>query len=367
MKLFFTIPAYILFFIFAFQVNAQNLINGPDDLVFDLKYNRILVGNWAGNRIIAIDSNGIHTVYKTGLQYCHGMEILGDTVYIASADKIYLVNINNAETIRSITIPGSSRLGHITLDTYNYILYVSDWSVEKIYKVNLNSNTTSLLMDTGNGTPVGILFDGNNNRLILMTFGPNIPIKSVNVQNGQVSNITNPIYNYLDAIIKDRNDYIYFTSFTQGIVYKIDTSFTNPPEIISTGHNGPSGLGYNKISHILGVTNYNSNSISLITLPNTGIRKLNNNNIVKDYELYQNYPNPFNPSTIIKFGIKKNGYIKLKVLDILGKEIETLINERLQAGKYEVTFVNSLLPNGIYFYRLEADGFQDTKRMILIK
>ena len=68
-----TIILFIIFLSLTFQVNSQNLLNGPDDLVFDLKYNRTLVGNWAGNRIIAIDSNGIQTVYKTGLQYCYYM------------------------------------------------------------------------------------------------------------------------------------------------------------------------------------------------------------------------------------------------------------------------------------------------------
>jgi len=367
MRLFISIILFLFLLSFSIQANSQNLLNGPNDLVFDLKYNRTLVGNWAGNRIIAIDSNGIQTVYKTGLQYCHGMELLGDTLYVSSADRIYLININNAQTIRSITIPGSSRLGAITIDTTNYILYVSDWSVEKIFKVNLNSNNAYLLLGPGNGIYVGILFDGCNNRLILNTFNTNIPIKAVNVTTGQVSNLTNPIYSNLSAIIRDRNGFIYFTSFVTDAVYKIDSSFTNPHQIISTGHDDPSGLGYNKVTHTLGVTNYNTNSISLITLPNTGIRKLDNNYIVKEYKLYQNYPNPFNPKTKIKFSLPKSGFVKLSIYDILGIEIETLVSGKLQAGTYEASFSNNRLPSGIYFYKLETENNSIVKKMMLLK
>jgi len=85
------------------------------------------------------------------------------------------------------------------------------------------------------------------------------------------------------------------------------------------------------------------------------------------YELSQNYPNPFNPVTNIKFDIIKTGDLKLVIYDILGHEVITLFNQKLQAGKYEVDWnaVNS--PSGIYFYRLETHNFTQTKKMIFIK
>jgi len=99
--------------------------------------------------------------------------------------------------------------------------------------------------------------------------------------------------------------------------------------------------------------------------------------IVPDrYSLSQNYPNPFNPATKIKFDIPAlssplgrgaGGMCVLKVFDILGKEIETLVNEKLNPGTYEVTFNASQYPSGVYFYRLITDNFTDTKRMILLK
>jgi hypothetical protein len=93
-----------------------------------------------------------------------------------------------------------------------------------------------------------------------------------------------------------------------------------------------------------------------------------------DYQLYQNYPNPFNPETKIKFSIPasrgvnlSNGGVTLKVFDILGKEVAVLVNENLSTGTYEVPFDASKLTSGIYFYRLSAGEFTDTKKMMFVK
>jgi Secretion system C-terminal sorting domain len=88
---------------------------------------------------------------------------------------------------------------------------------------------------------------------------------------------------------------------------------------------------------------------------------------LSDYRLFQNYPNPFNPTTIISWQSPVSGKQTLKVYDILGKVVVTLVNEIKPAGKYEVEFNASNLPSGIYFYRLTARNFIQTKKMILIK
>jgi photosystem II stability/assembly factor-like uncharacterized protein len=86
-----------------------------------------------------------------------------------------------------------------------------------------------------------------------------------------------------------------------------------------------------------------------------------------NYSLHQNYPNPFNPSTNIKFEILKNENVTLTIYDMLGREISTLVNEKLQPGTYEVTFDGSNLPSGAYFYKLTSGNFVETKKMLMIK
>jgi hypothetical protein len=83
--------------------------------------------------------------------------------------------------------------------------------------------------------------------------------------------------------------------------------------------------------------------------------------------LHQNYPNPFNPSTKIEFTIPKSSLVNLTVYNVLGEEIETLVNETKASGNYEVNFNSVNLPSGIYFYKLQAGSFAQTKKMILMK
>ncbi len=90
------------------------------------------------------------------------------------------------------------------------------------------------------------------------------------------------------------------------------------------------------------------------------------------YTLSQNYPNPFNPSTVISYQLPVSGLVSLKVYDILGREVTTLVNEEKPAGKYEVIFNvethrDASLPSGVYFYRIQAGSFTQTKKMLLIK
>lgn len=101
-------------------------------------------------------------------------------------------------------------------------------------------------------------------------------------------------------------------------------------------------------------------------IPIVGILETNKN-IPDKFELFQNYPNPFNPNTIIRFNIIDSRFVNLKIYDILGKEIKTLVNEYRKAGTYDISFNAGNLSSGIYFYRINAGNFSDTKIMTLIK
>ncbi|NWG28709.1 MAG: T9SS type A sorting domain-containing protein [Ignavibacteriaceae bacterium] len=92
-----------------------------------------------------------------------------------------------------------------------------------------------------------------------------------------------------------------------------------------------------------------------------------NSNELIEYSLSQNYPNPFNPTTTIDYSIKLAGDVTLKVYDILGTEVASLVNEVKEPGNYSVEFNAANLPSGIYVYRLTTGNFVDTKKLILLK
>jgi hypothetical protein len=106
-----------------------------------------------------------------------------------------------------------------------------------------------------------------------------------------------------------------------------------------------------------------------IELTPDGTTSADDNTVLPDaYELFQNYPNPFNPSTIIEFALPEASLVSLRVYNIIGQEIKTLIsNEFRDAGIHQVTFDASKLANGVYLYRIETAGVTITKKMTLMK
>jgi hypothetical protein len=139
---------------------------------------------------------------------------------------------------------------------------------------------------------------------------------------------------------------------------KVDTFYAKPRAGYILG-GGDDGTGV--YSYFNGYNGYFSKNM----MTTTGIS--NNNEILDGFSLSQNYPNPFNPVTNIKFSVPKAGLVTLKVYDITGKEVASLVNQNMNAGSYTFDFDASHLSSGAYFYRLSSDGFTDVKKMMLIK
>ncbi len=100
----------------------------------------------------------------------------------------------------------------------------------------------------------------------------------------------------------------------------------------------------------------------------TGVSAVKNQNqIPTQYELSQNYPNPFNPTTNISFVISHSSLVTLKVYDVLGRELQTLVGEYKPAGKYSISFDASKLASGVYFYKLQAGNYINIKKMVMMK
>ncbi|MBK7444957.1 MAG: T9SS type A sorting domain-containing protein [Ignavibacteria bacterium] len=112
------------------------------------------------------------------------------------------------------------------------------------------------------------------------------------------------------------------------------------------------------------LANSDDNSIEGVTgkLSNESIA-----NIPAEFALGQNYPNPFNPSTTINYDLPASNFVTLKIYDLVGKEVMTLVNEKLDAGRYSATFNGSNLASGMYFYKITAGEFTFVRKMVLIK
>jgi len=140
-----------------------------------------------------------------------------------------------------------------------------------------------------------------------------------------------------------------FTSFSQ--FYWPGDTHEFESEIMYTRY----GFNYDLVSCIIDSVNYLS--ISAEDEPNSP----------QSFTLSQNYPNPFNPITTIEFSVPKAAHVKLVVYDILGREVYVLANDYYATGSYKVSFNGAGLPSGVYFYNLQADGFTQTRKFVLLK
>jgi len=117
-----------------------------------------------------------------------------------------------------------------------------------------------------------------------------------------------------------------------------------------------------------GTSSGNSNGVWRRPLSEiTSVKETILSQIPRNYSLEQNYPNPFNPSTKINYSVPKSSIVQIKVFDVLGNEVEILVNEEKPAGTYELNWDAGILPSGVYFYQLKAGSFIETKKMLLMK
>jgi hypothetical protein len=168
---------------------------------------------------------------------------------------------------------------------------------------------------------------------------------------------TTPTISAMTTVLMSQN---FLTTDTGWIQYKFNIN-----NLVPAGSNIYIGLR----EYIADVTHDGATfSLDLVKYikTNTGII-LNNNEIPEKYFLGQNFPNPFNPSTKIRFEIPKGDIVKLVIYDIMGKEVIQLINEYKQPGVYTFTLDCSTYSNGVYFYSISTGGFNETRKMLIVK
>jgi hypothetical protein len=181
------------------------------------------------------------------------------------------------------------------------------------------------------------------------------------------------VVGYIDLIdgstgIKVDGNYAYVSEYILGGLQMLDISHPATPTI--AGWYQPSGV------FALGVESFNgfayiSDGLGGIQIYRnllvTPVSVEPNQTIVNKFNLEQNYPNPFNPSTKIKYEVVDKSFVTIKVYDVIGREVATLVNGEQSTGTYQVEFNASILPSGVYFYQLKTGNYLETKKMMLLK
>lgn len=356
---------FIIIILFPFQTSSQNLLNRPESVVYDSLYNRYLVSNWANGSIVQIDSNGVQSYFVTGHGSINGIYIAENIVFAGCSTKVKGFDLATKDTVMDLAIPGAINYNDITADNSGNI-YITDFDAKKIIKVNIQTHAYSIFVDGLTRNPNGILFDEPNNRLLLCSFGYNIPILAISLEDSSVSVVANTSLGQCDGFTKDRFGYYYISSWLTTSVYKFDSTFSNPPELFYSNPAAPVDISYNSIDDVLAVPLMYANAVVFLPVTPVSVEK-EEGDLLQKFELNQNYPNPFNPGTKIKYSVPQVSDVVIKVYDSLGNEVVTLVDEEKPAGNYEIRFDGKNLTSGIYFYKLTAGNVVDTKKMILIK
>ncbi|MCX6162408.1 MAG: T9SS type A sorting domain-containing protein [Ignavibacteriae bacterium] len=373
LKLQVIISSIILLVVISTTLSQAQLLNGPQKIVTDAKRNRLFASNGNAGKLVMIDSTGTQRHFIDTAGFIDGLEIVGDTIYgVADNRVIKAYNLITKQLVMNITLTGgvsTNYLSSITSDSAGH-LFISCPDLNAIYKLRISDRAFwTFAQNGGLNRPNGILLERDKNRIVIIDDSPPPSmIHAISLLDSTVSNLDTTAFNSPDGIVRDKNGYYYVGGYYLTAIYRFRPDFSGLPVPIFYGsHMVYPTYDYN--DHSLLITFYDANTWARIFLP-VGINDPEEH--IKDFQLHQNYPNPFNPSTNIKFQIKKNSFVSLKVYNLLGMEIATLVNEKLPAGTYETRFsINSLtnkqLTSGVYFYKLETNGFSETRQMILLK
>lgn len=237
----------------------------PESAVYDLPRERYLVSNFNNGQIIAVDKDGIKSVFAEGKDSLAGLHIIDDTVYAGCGEECVLAyNLVTGGEVMDIQIPGSLLLNDVTADTSGN-LYVSDPYGDKIYKIRLSDRSYSVLVDYIDW-PNGLLFIKKLNRLLACS-STNRWIYSVDMDDGTLTELVNVNIGHLDGLAEDNAGNIYVSSQGPESVYRYNRDFTSDRELVSSGHSGPADIYYNKWLEVLVVPNIGNNTVDFIDMP----------------------------------------------------------------------------------------------------
>ena len=332
-------------------ITGSNRVNPNNTDYVTIKYNTNGVEQWLaryngpGNanddvNSLALDTSG--NVYITGVSYGSGSSDCATIKYDPSGVQLWAARYNGSsndyDEATSVAVDASGNVfisGRTAISPFNYDILTLKYNSSGAQQWAKTYNGSGNSYDIGSA----IIYDNSGNVYVTgNTRTDTIGSTDYTTIKYNASGVQQWVISYDGGA----NSYDYVTGI--GL-----DAFNN---VIVSGYSIGAGADYDiatiKYSQVVAVTPVSTQTPD-------------------EYKLFQNYPNPFNPVTNIKYSVPTDSKVKITVYDILGKEIKVLVDENLRAGKYDVKFDASALPSGTYFYKLEARGFNEIKKMILIK
>ena len=326
----------------------------------------ILNGQWLssnGNNIIADDGQGNLSFWGTGSAN-YGMDVMGIILFAIDGNVLRAFSLDTEAEVSSVTIAGASFLNGITT-AGDSTVYMTDFSGKKIYRVDVSdiSNMTyEVIVNNTVSTPNGIIFDGENNRLIFVNWGNNAAIKAVDLTDNSVSTIITTNLGNIDGIDDDNDGNYYISSWSPARITKYDKDFANAPETITTPFiSNPADIGYSKETDTLAIPI--GNDVVFVGFESdttTSVQFLQNEEIALTV-----FPNPVTDQSYIQFELENDIDLNLQIMDNQGRLIKTLLTGSQPSGKHKVLLAGSDLPSGIYHLSLQTKSATVTRKLVI--
>ena len=256
--------------IFTGSAFGQNLLDGPESVVWDEANHRYLVGNYNDGNIIAVDTLGNQEYFVQVSANTVGLLIIGDTLFAATnyagLSGIAGYSLADASLLVWITVTGASLLNGLESDTSGHLV-VTGYNTGTVYRIDRATGTATQI-HSGLTWPNGLAYDAENDRMLMLyTDAGTGYIGEIDVMTGTLTHIV--ASGMGDGLDIDCRGYTYFSSWATDRVYRFDENFTFPPTVISKSHTDPADFSIRRDRDLMAVPNFNANRLDIRSILDT--------------------------------------------------------------------------------------------------
>ena len=357
MKNLFTVSVLLLS---SFNLFSQNL-TGVESVEYDPINNRYLASS-DNSSIVVIAPNGGLSYFGTSTDADYGMEVMNGTLFVISNNDIKGYDLVSENEVMSLDIPGVQFLNGMGNNGVDK-LWVSDFNGLAIYEVDassLGSPSYTLVADQNdldNKQPNGIVYDGINNRILIVTWGSNASIKAMDLTSFAVTNVVaNTGVGNIDGIDSDAYGNWYISSWSPARITKYNNDFSTSEVITVPGISNPADICYVPETDTLAIPG--GNQVLFVGFENStvGIEE-------ESFEAYQIHYNSGYP--VIKFDFSRDQEATLEIVDMGGRLVYTILEGNQPKGAQTVVLSSIGLYSGTYLCRLTSKELSFTERIVI--
>lgn len=334
-------------------LSTAQSFNSIESVEYDPVNQQWLVSN--ANSIVAQDFQGnLNFFFDAECDY--GMEVMGDTLYAIntpfSGNEIRAYNLNDGTLIATIDLPGTQFPNGMASNGTDR-LWVTDFQGGDILEIDVTDATNASVSTVASFgvTPNGITYDGDNNRLVYVTWWGSAGIYTCDLADYSTSLLTSTTLGNIDGIDHDGNGNFYIASWNPAQIRKYNEDFSDSEIISAPGLSSPADICYAQEVDTLAVPNSGNNTLTLIGFGTTSVQE----NAV-DRAPMSVYPNPLQDFSVLEFSLSTPAEVQVVVLDLQGKQVWSAALEQHPAGTHRMLFTGIELPQGLYTCRLTADA-----------